>query len=219
MNTFLLDRQNIVSVCFLSAMTAFFYSRDAIPQNIPDNPNTSQATFEYSDDPGAIVVSYTHILGEIGDADNSPSLRIYADGHMVVRYPPFMKKAGEYTLELTQVEMDRLLRSLVDKKVMEFDTQAIRRSKLEAKAEKEDPKTTLHGVSDAPTTVIEIRLSRYIPPGSFAKEILNIDKKISWHGLSSDAKNYPNIKAIQDLHAAQKDLQALMNRRDLKKTK
>jgi len=48
---------------------------------------------------------------------------------------------------------------------------------------------------------------------------LNIDKKISWHGLNSDAKKYPNIKAIQNLHAAKQDLEALMKRRDLKKKK
>jgi len=215
----LLDQCGPVCAYLLTAMTTLFYSGAAAPQNPPNDPSASQAIIEYSNDPTTIVVSYTHVLGEIGNSDKGPSLTIYADGHMVVRYPPYMKKAGEYTLELTQVEMDRLLRSLVDKKVMEFDPQAIRRSKQQAKAAKEDEPTTLYGVSDAPTTVIEIRLSRYIPSGSFAQEVLNIDKKISWHGLGSDAKKYPNVKAIQDLHSAKQDLEALMNRRDLKKKK
>jgi len=215
----ILDQLGRLCVYLLTALTTLFYCAHGVSQNIPDDPSASKAIFEYSNDPRTIVVSYTHVLGEIGNSDKGPSLRIYADGHMVVRYPAYMKKAGEYTLELTQVEMHRLLRSLVDKKVMEFDPQAIRRSKHEAKAAKEDKPTTLHGVSDAPTTVIEIRLSRYISPGSFAQEKLNIDKKISWHGLNSDAKKYPNIKAIQNLHAAKQDLEALMKRRDLKKKK
>ena len=217
MVSFLLRCRRGILVCSLSALSTLFYFPPAFPQNFPGNSNAPQATFEISNDPEEIIVSYTQALSEMGGGDKGPSVTVYADGHVIVEYPPFMKNAGEYTLQLSQVEMDRLLRSLVDKKVMEFDPQAIRRSKREARAAEKGVETTLYGVSDAPTTIIEIRLSRYTGAGLPAQEQLNVNKKISWHGLGADARNYPGIKAIQDLHAAQKDLHALMNRKDLKK--
>jgi len=219
MKRYCLNRRWIVLVYFLSAMTTLYYSGVAVPQNSPNDPSAYQAMVEYSDDPRTVVVSYTHILGEIGSADQGPSVKIYGDGHMVVHYPPYMKKAGDYTLELTQEEMDRLLRSLIAKKVMQFDAQAVRRSKLETEAPTGTSLPTLYSESDAPTTVIEIRLTRYISAGSFAQEILNVDKKLSWTGLRSDAKRYPNVEAIQDLLAAEQELQALMKHQNLKKIK
>ena len=215
----LLDQWGRVCVYLLTALTTLFYGVDAVPQTIPDDSNTVQAMFEYSVDPRTVVVSYTHILGGIGDTDRGPSLKIYGDGHMVVHYPSYMKKAGEYTLELTRGEMNRLLRSLTAKKVMEFDPQAIRRSKLEADAATKNAQGTLYSESDAPTTAIEIRLTRYTPAGSFAQEILNVNKKISWTGLRSDAKRYPNVEAIRDLRSAEQELQALMKHQNLKKIK
>jgi len=138
---------------------------------------------------------------------------------MVVHYPPYMKKAGEYTLQLTQGEMNRLLRSLIDKKVLEFDAQAVRRSKLETDAATKNAQATLYSESDASTTAIEIRLTHYTPASSFAQEILNVNKKISWTGLRSDAKRYPNVEAIRDLQSAEQELQALMKHQNLKKIK
>jgi len=219
MKRYLLNRRGRIFVCFLSAMITLFYSGAAVPQNSPNDPSAFQPMFEYSKDPSTVVVSYTQILGGIGDADKGPSLKIYGDGHMVVHYPPYMKKAGEYTLELTQEEMNRLLRSLTGKKVMEFDAQAIRRSKLEADTATKNAQGTLYSESDAPTTAIEIRLTRYTPAGSFAQEILNVNRKISWTGLRSDAKRYPNVEAIRDLRSAEQELQALMKHQNLKKIK
>ncbi|MCZ6623325.1 MAG: hypothetical protein O7B35_03670, partial [Deltaproteobacteria bacterium] len=82
-----------------------------------------------------------------------------------------------------------------------------------------DLQSTLFAVADASTTVIEVRLDRYQPAGEAGQEILNVDKKITWYGLRSDARRYPNIEAIQNLAAAQKELQAVMQRQDLEKIK
>ena len=215
----LLDQGGRVCVYLLTASTILFYSGAAAPQNPPNDPSAFQPMFEYSKDASTVVVSYTHILGGIGDADKGPSLKIYGDGHMVVHYPPYMKKAGEYTLQLTQGEMNRLLRSLIDKKVLEFDAQAVRRSKLETDAATKNAQATLYSESDASTTAIEIRLTHYTPASSFAQEILNVNKKISWTGLRSDAKRYPNVEAIRDLQSAEQELQALMKHQNLKKIK
>jgi len=150
----LLDQWGRVCVYVLTASTILFYSGAAAPQNPPNDPSAFQPMFEYSKDASTVVVSYTHILGAIGDADKRPSVEIYGDGHMVVYYPPYMKKAGEYTLELTQGEMERLLRSLIASKVLEFDAQAVRRSKLETDAATKNAQATLYSESDAPTTKV-----------------------------------------------------------------
>ncbi len=214
-----LDQWGLVCVYLLTASTILFYSGAALPQNPPNDPSAFQPMFEYSKDASTVVVSYTHILGGIGDADKGPSLKIYGDGHMVVHYPPYMKKAGEYTLQLTQGDLNRLLRSLIASKVLEFDAQAVRRSKFETDAATESSQPTFYSESDAPTTTIEIRLTRYTPAGSFAQEVLDVDKKVSWTGLGSDARRYPTVNAIQGLRAAEQELRALMKHQNLKKIK
>ena len=60
-------------------------------------------------------------------------------------------------------------------------------------------------------TVIELRLSRYRPPGAVA-DVLDVRKRIEWRGLRGDARDHPSVRALQDLAAAQRDLAALAAR-------
>lgn len=204
------DRLQVSVAVFLAALSLVFGGRSAAAQGI----------VEYSRDPGTVVVSFTEILGEIGEVDRGPSLQIYGDGYALVHYPSYMRRAGDYALQLSQQEVDRLLRSLIGNKVLEFDEEETRRSKRQAAAEAQgDLQSTLFAVTDASTTVIEVRLDRYQPAGEAGQEILNVDKKITWYGLRSDARRYPNIEAIQNLAAAQKELWAVMQRQDLEKIK
>lgn len=179
----------------------------------------AQLVIDYPRDRATVVVSFMEVPGEIKDQDPGPSLRIHGDGYVIVHYPRYMKRAGDYALQLSPQEMEDLMRSLIDhKKILEFDETAARRSKRDsAIALQEGSRSNLSAVLDASVTVIDLRVNRYKPAGGNGQEILNVDKKILWHGLRSDARQYPEIEAIQSLAAVQQELLALMQRQDLKK--
>jgi hypothetical protein len=179
----------------------------------------AQLVIDYPRDRGTVVVSFMEVLGEIKDQDPGPSVRVHGDGYVIVHYPRYMKRAGDYALQLSPQEMEGLMLSLIaDKKILEFDEGAARRSKRDAAmALREGSQPNLFAVLDDSTTVIELRMDRYKPASENGQEFLNVDKKISWHGLRSDAEQYPNIEAIQNLAAVRQKLLSIMERRDLKR--
>jgi hypothetical protein len=180
-------------------------------------PGGAQASFAYSGDPATVVLSFTEILGAIEDPDPGPSLRVYGDGRVVVHYPEYMNRAGDYTFQLRRDEMEGLLRSLLEKEVVEFDEAATRRSVRETAAARRAGSGEFSAVFDASTTEIGLRLSRYTPPAGRGPERLGVEKRISWHGLRAHARRYPGVAAIQKLATARRELVALMEREDLAK--
>ena len=208
MKSYASNRPGASLACFLVVFGIVLISGSAIAQLVIDYPR----------DRGTVVVSFMEVLGEIKDQDPGPSVRVHGDGYVVVHYPRYMKRAGDYALQLSPQEMDNLMRSLVaDRKIIEFDETATRRSKRDtALALQEGSRSKLFAVLDDSTTVIELRMDRYKPASGSGQEIFNVDKKISWYGLRSDARQYPNIEAIQNLAAVRQELVSIMERRDLK---
>jgi hypothetical protein len=195
--------------CFIVAFDILLTAGSAIAQLVIDYPR----------DRDTVVVSLMEVLGEIKDQDPGPSVRVHGDGYVIVHYPRYMKRAGDYGLQLSPQEMEGLVRSLIDhKKILEFDETAARQSKRDAAtALREGSQSNLFSVLDDSTTVIELRMDRYRPASGNGQEILNVDRKISWYGLRSDARQYPNIEAIQNLAAVRQELVSIMERRDLKR--
>lgn len=183
----------------------------------PAAPGGARASFAYSGDPATVVLSFTEILGAIEDPDPGPSLRVYGNGRVVVHYPAYMQRAGDYTLQLRRDEMQGLLGSLLEKEVVEFDEAATRRSVREAAAAQRAGSGEFFAVFDASTTEIGLRLDRYTPPPGRGPERLGVEKRISWHGLRAHARRYPGVAAIQRLAEARREMVALMEREDLAK--
>ena len=181
-------------------------------------PAVGQALVVYPADTDILVLSYTVIIGEIAAADRGPSLRVYGDGRVEVHYPAYMTRAGDYTLQLSPAEMARLLQSMVDRGLVEFDANAAQSRKHAAlSAQASDAVAGLGpvvAVSDASTIVIELHRDRYVSADG-KQQALNVDKTISWYSLRADAQQHPNIPAIQELAAASQELQALLEHPDL----
>ena len=56
------------------------------------------------------------VLGEIKDQAPGPSARVHGDGYVIVHYPRYMKRVGDYALQLSPQEMEGLMRSLIDQR-------------------------------------------------------------------------------------------------------
>ncbi len=170
----------------------------------------SPAVVEFSRDASTVLVNFREQLGALEDEDPGPSLTVYGDGRVAVHYPRYMKRAGDYTLQLGPEELGALMRSLASRRLFEFDEAAVRQRKAEAARSR----AQLFEVFDATTIEIELRVERYQRvPG--APELRNVHKRLAWHGLRADAKHYPEVAELVDLAAAHQELRALMERPDL----
>jgi hypothetical protein len=158
----------------------------------------------YARDAGTVVASLTEVLGEVGDADAGPSVKVHGDGRADVHYPRYMKRAGDYVVQLSPNELDALVASLVDDGLLDLDPQAVRSAQRQTLRLSAAP--VLVVTADAPTTIIEIRTGR----GA---------RRIVWNGLREDARQYPNVSALQNLAAAEQRLRAVMERPDAQRVR
>ena len=157
----------------------------------------ARAAGGYATDGGTVVVHYQETYGELGES--GPSLTVYGNGRAVAHWPAYMKRAGDYDIQLSRREMDGLVSSLVANGLLDVDTVAVRRAAREAKAAKRAAGAPITIVSDPDLTTIE----------------LNTDqgrRAVRWAGLREDAREHPDIAAIQALHAARQDLVGVMDR-------
>lgn len=201
----------------LTALFALFAALLLAPAATSQSPANSAAPpqrFDYSRDASTVVVRFAEVVNAMEDADPGPWLRAYGDGRVEVHYPRYMLRAGDYTLQLTPVELNELVGSLVSRGLVEFDEGAVRRRMRDVEARLDLFIETF----DAVTTEIELRLESYQPLGSTGPD-LPVHKRVTWSALRADAKRHPQIAEIQDLSAAQQELLSLMQRPDLVKVR
>jgi hypothetical protein len=139
-----------------------------------------------------------------------------------VHFPSYLKRAGDYELQLTRTEMETLLTSLIEQQsLIGFDPLAATRQKEEiaqrttTAAQQAETLSSVSKLMDGDTTVIEIHLESYT--ASDGTTTTDLTKKISWHGLQWDAQQHPGIESLQKLAAAGRELLALCEREDLVK--
>lgn len=177
----------------------------------------SERSFDYARGADTIVVQLNRDVG-ITDADPIPLLRIYGDGRALVHFPAYMRRAGDYTLQLGDAEMANLMAAVVD--IMEFDP-AVTSSQLRALEASQRARATPPGQpgtlftrSEEVTTDVELRLERYRPAGSSA-EIPNPVKRATWRGLQIQAERFPEIAQLGGLAGIERRLLDICERPDL----
>ncbi len=185
---------------------------------------TFPASVSWDQSPKALLVSYRDIWGEFANQDPTPLIRVFGDGRVLVHYPVYTPRAGEYELWLQTTELEDLLLSLMAKGVATFEPLAAKRSKqLEELSLQEavlDAGETpeLFMVADDSTSVFELHLQDYQVVGA-ATTSGEVNRTISWLGLGTDARRYPQLASIQQLRNAELEIKALLERDDLWKVR
>ena len=182
----------------------------------PTRTTLAQATFVYPAEPDAIVIQLSQDLG-ILEADPTPLLRVYGDGLVRIHFPIYMKRAGDYTLQLDQSELQDLVASVVRGGLIDFSPEATRaqmRGLAAASRAQGAPGQPgrLTTRSDDATVSIEVRLSRYVPPVGAARS--DVTARIVWTGAQGNAAEFPTLGTLQALAAAERRLLALTERED-----
>lgn len=161
------------------------------------------------------VVVYRELIGEIAGPDRGPTLTIYGNGRVVAHYPVYMKRAGDWQRRLRRRELDALLASLAAKGVLDFDAPTVRAAAREAeaaaraRARAARQPIELVEASDPSTTIIEMHVERYVPATPQATAATDVAKRVAWTGLRSDAARLPEVPALRDLAAAERELRTL----------
>ena len=172
--------------------------------------------FKYSETAAEPVIEYNLVHHMLAIPDPVPLLRIYGNGRVHVHYPAYMTRAGNYELQLSQLELRTLLRALATDGIIDFDPAATRYQRQQFDAQQRAATGTLFYVSDSSDTVIGIRLNEY-QKGPGTARILNLEKRFIWPDLKQDARRFPQLREITNANKAAQRLDTLLHRADLVK--
>ena len=150
-------------------------------------------------------------------AQATPLLRVYGDGLVRIHFPVYMKRAGDYTLQLNRRELQNLVASFVEDGLIDFSPEATRAQMrgLAAASRAQAPPGQARQLttrSDETTVSIEIRLRRYVPPVGLARD--DVTAQIIWTGAQGDAADFATLATLQALATAERRLLALTERED-----
>jgi hypothetical protein len=195
---------------------AVLVSAGLIALGWPGSTAGAQLAFEYAEEPDTLVIQLSQNVG-IVDADQTPLLRVYGDGLARIHFPVYMKRAGDYTLQLNPSELQELVASFVDGGLIDFSPEATRAqmrglaAASRAQAPARQPRQLITR-SDETTVSIEINLDRYVPPFGRARD--DVTAHITWTGAQGDAADFATLDTLQALAAAERRLLALTARDD-----
>jgi hypothetical protein len=138
------------------------------------------STIAYAAPPG-LMLSYEITHDMLRMPDNF-SVSVYEDGVALVHYPEYMDKAGDYTVELSPSEVQKLRLLLQHPLVQGFNPAQAKVSKKDI----DDQSQELFAVSDDSWSNFDVHT-----PGS--------EKSIRWANVSIDARRYPDIGVFRKL--------------------
>ena len=172
--------------CLLPVMlaTAGLHAQTSVPSGV------QTAGFTFSADAAAVepVIHYQQNISMLAGIDDRLSMRIFGDGRVQVHYPVYMKKAGDYEMQLDETELVDLIASLSSDGIMAFDeAKAIEKVRDHKKALRE--KNRFYEISDAVETVVEIKLDEY-QKDQASKKVKNFHKAFRWKNIEHDAARY-----------------------------
>lgn len=176
-------------------------------QMIVDSGEQS-AGFRFNEKSSDPVIQYRQHIYMLAGIDDRPALQVFADGRVVVHYPVYMKKAGDYEMQLDDAELKNLVSDLSNNGVMDFDNKKVK-EKVSAYERKLRAKGQFYEVSDSVATIVDVSLDEY-QKNNKAKKIKNFKTQFKWKNLSHDASRYKHEVEIVRANTAVKKLTSLM---------
>ena len=191
---------------FLLLNTSVLFAQKTV-ESSEQSAGFSMATDESVAQP---VVHYQQNIEMLSKVDDMPSLKVFGNGRVLVHYPVYMKKAGDYEMQLDEVELVDLIRTLSANGILDFDEEKVKQKKqVLEKAFK--AKGQFYEISDAVETIIDIKLDEY-QKNKASKKIKNFHKQFKWKNIEHDAVRYKHDSditkanhSIGQLHGLMKD--------------
>ncbi|NNE04964.1 MAG: hypothetical protein HKN15_04475 [Xanthomonadales bacterium] len=172
---------------------------------------TPEPVFQVPSDPEVPVISYSETPELLGNPDRTPRVQVFGDGLVWVHYPVYMKKAGDYQMQLSRDQLQDLLRELAP--LIDFDKQAVSQVRHAAAQARIARSGMLFHRSDSLLEAIELNLGSYQASGSAPARA--IEQELSWTDIRFDAQDFPEISELQDLDRARQSIRALLDSENL----
>ena len=212
MNQF--NNKNYSNRLFLSAIL-LLVSPVMFAQKVVES-GVNSAGFSFNEKSSEPVIQYRQHIYMLAGIDDKPMLQIFADGRVVAHYPVYMKKAGDYEMQLDEAELEALIQSLSSNGLMVFDAKKVK-DKIKQYKKAEKAKGQFHAISDAVESVIEIKLDEY-QENNKAKKIEKFHKQFRWKNIEHDAARYKHDSEIIKANNSVTHLKGLMKDKRLLKS-
>lgn len=160
--------------------------------------------FEWSTSAETPVVTFRELLGELEDPDPGPAFVLYGDGRLLVHFPPYMKRAGDWATQLSADEMRALVSDLLASGAADFDPDALR-----AKMRAAGPR--MKTITDPAVLEAGLDLVRYRGQA--------LSARIRWTGARRDALQYPEIPELQKLLEMRRALVSMLSHDGLERVR
>jgi hypothetical protein len=161
----------------------------------------------YSSRPEVVVLRFTEQYGELAGgpdgAEAGSSLTVHGDGRTVVIHPPAHRRAGRHETTLSPAQLRDLLRALLDHGVDAFDPAAVRAGMARDPA----ARRRVFAASDPSTIRLTYDFLR-LPAGRPPEPVVGT---VRWVGLRADARQHPDVPALQRLEAMRVRLSDVMD--------
>jgi len=180
-----------------------------LAQKIIDS-GVQSAGFRFSTDKTAAVpiIHYQQHIQMLSNVDDRPSLKVFGSGRVVVHYPAYMKKAGDYEMQLSGIELVSLIHSLSSNGIMDFDEKKVT-GKIQISKNASKRKGEYFAVSDSVESVVDIRLDEY-QKNTASDNVKGFSKHFKWKNIEHDAARFKNISEVARAHQSIVQLDALM---------
>ena len=165
----------------------------------------------FSSDPDTVVITYSEVPDMLANPDPTPLIRVFGDGEVLVHYPNYMKRAGDYQLFLNPGELRKLL--LTVSGVIGFDAKLAAQVRREEKKARFDDTGIVTERSDEVLERIEIQLDGF--QGSATSSMRAVDERAEWRDIGPDAREFPGLPGMKGLGGARNALRELLARPDL----
>jgi hypothetical protein len=165
--------------------------------------DAAQLDIEIAMDQAILVLELTYDGGMIAQADRTPFVRVYSDGRVLVHYPRYTVKSGDYMLELTAEELRALLGTFAKEEIVTLDQSGL--DALTASLEVVNQPAELpgdHGV----TANVQVNFGRISPAGG---PLTDVELQFALPAAVVDLAASTPVKPLQDIAAGINQLEAL----------
>ena len=186
-----MDRYKVINYSSISLLLLFlvFSTTALFAQKIVESGEQSAGFIYATDSDGTEpIIHYQQNIDMLSSITDKASLSVFSDGRVLVHFPVYMKKTGDYEMRLDDVELKHLIKSLSDNGIMDFDEKKVKTKVIAYRKSLKD-KGQLYAISDATVTVVDIKLNEY-QKNNKSKKIANFHKQFKWKNIEHDAARY-----------------------------
>lgn len=175
----------------------------------PGEPEAVRGSFSYEPTAEEPLLQLSYSGGMIENPDPTPFIRVYPNGRVLVHYPAYMKKAGDYELELNESELAELMAAFADESILKLENEELMGMAAQARSTEDDLRVSnTHQVS----TILEIRADSFTREGEEEPTLLMVDRILSTEDLAATAAALPEVRRLNDLSEGVRALESLADR-------